>query len=120
MVGQDSRIYILRKRGKGWRPDLVEARRAKPCFAVMIWGCITWHGVDTITAVEGNINAQIYQQILDDSLLPVIAQHFPNDQYIFQDDGTSCTFNLRIHSQKWHNNNDCQRTRTDCEIICYF
>ena len=55
VVGQDSRIYtcIWRKRGEGWRPDLVEARRAKPCFAVMIWGCITWHGVGTITAVEG-------------------------------------------------------------------
>ena len=86
VVGQDSRIYIWRKRGEGWRPDLVEARRAKPCFAVMIWGCITWHGVGTITAVEGNINAQKYQQILDDNLCPVIAQHFPNDQYIFQDD----------------------------------
>ena len=87
MVGQDSRIYILRKRGKGWRPDLVEARRAKPCFSVMIWGCITWHGVGTITAVDqGNINAQKYQQILDDNLWPVIAQHFQNDQYIFQDD----------------------------------
>ena len=86
MVVHDSRIYIWRTRGKGWRPDLVEARRAKPCFSVMIWGCITWHGVGTITAVEGNINAQKYQQILDDNLWPVIAQHFPNDQYIFQDD----------------------------------
>ena len=36
--------------------------------------------VGTITAVEGNINSQKYQQILDDNLWPVIAQHFPNDQ----------------------------------------
>ena len=49
-------------------------------------GCIIWHGIGTSTAVEGNINAQKYQQILDDNLWPVIAQHFPNDQYIFQDD----------------------------------
>ena len=53
----------------------------------MIWGCITWHAVGTITAVEGNINAQKYQQILDDNLWPVITQHFTkNDQYIFKDD----------------------------------
>ena len=86
VLGQDPRIYIWRKRGEGWRPNLVEARRAKPCFAVMIWGCITWHWVGTITAVEGNSNAQKYQQILDDNLWPVIAQRFPYDQYIFQDD----------------------------------
>ena len=49
-------------------------------------GLHTWHGVGKITAVEGNINAQKYQQILDDNLWPVIAQHFQNDQYIFQDD----------------------------------
>ena len=44
-----------------------------------------------ITAVEGNIKAQKYQQILDNNLWPVIARHFPNDRYIFQDD------NARVH-----------------------
>lgn len=28
VVGQNSRVYIWRKRGESWRPDLVEARRA--------------------------------------------------------------------------------------------
>jgi hypothetical protein len=58
-VGQDARIYIWRKRGEGWRPDLVEARRTKPCFSVMFWGCISWQGVGTLSAVEGNINAEL-------------------------------------------------------------
>lgn len=86
VVGQNSRVYIWRKRGEGWRPDLVEARRAKPSYEVMIWGCISWHGVGTITAVNGNINAEKYQQVLNDNLWPVIVRHFPNEQYIFQDD----------------------------------
>ncbi|XP_060565907.1 uncharacterized protein LOC132724940 [Ruditapes philippinarum] len=50
VVGKDSRIYIWRKRGKGWRPDLAGTRRVKPCFELMIWGCITWYGVGTLTA----------------------------------------------------------------------
>lgn len=86
VIGQNSRVYIWRKRGKGWRPDLVEARRAKPSYEVMIWGCISWHGVGTITAVNGNINAEKYQQVLNDDLWPVIVRHFSNEQYIFQDD----------------------------------
>lgn len=52
----------------------------------MIWGCISWHGVGTITAVNGNINAEKYQQVLNDNLWPVIVRHFPKEQYIFQDD----------------------------------
>jgi hypothetical protein len=42
----------------------------------MIWGCVTWEGVGTITAVNGNINAENYQEILDDNLWPVIVRHF--------------------------------------------
>ena len=48
--------------------------------------CITWHGVGTICDVEGNINADKYQEILDNNLWPVLARHFPSGNYIFQDD----------------------------------
>ena len=52
----------------------------------MIWGCISWFGPGTVTAEDGNINAIKYQDILEDHLWPVIAQHFPQAGYIFQDD----------------------------------
>ena len=86
VIGHDSRVYIWRKRGEGWRPDLVEPRNTKPCYEVMIWGCITWHGVGTLTAVNGNINAVKYQEIIDENLWPVLARHFPNGNYELQDD----------------------------------
>lgn len=79
----------------------MEARRTKPSYEVMVWGCISWHGVGTITTVNGNINAEKYQQILNDNLWPVIAQHFPNQQYIFQDDNAPvhhARFQLKILS----------------------
>ena len=60
--------------------------RPRPKFEVMIWGCISWFGPGTVTAVNGNINAIKYQDILEDHLWPVIAQHFPQGGYIFQDD----------------------------------
>ena len=86
VIGRDSRVYVWRKRDEGWRPDLVGPRQSKPCYEVMIWGCISWYGVGTITAVTGNINAEKYQTILDNNLWPVIARHFPDENYIFQDD----------------------------------
>ena len=52
----------------------------------MIWGCISRFGSGTVTAVNGNINAMKYQNILEDHQWPVVAQHFPRGCYIFQDD----------------------------------
>ena len=86
MIGHDSRVYVWRKKDEGWRPDLVTPKQSKPCYEVMVWGCITWGGVGTITSVHGNINAEKYQEILEENLWPVIARHFPAENYIFQQD----------------------------------
>ena len=40
----------------------------------------------TISSVHGNINAEKYQEILDENLWPEIARHFPAGNYIFQQD----------------------------------
>lgn len=58
---------------------------------VMVWGCICWNGVGTLVKVDGIINAHKYEQVLDNHLWPVIARHFPDNSYIFQDD------NARVH-----------------------
>ncbi|CAG2206254.1 unnamed protein product [Mytilus edulis] len=55
-------------------------------YSLMIWGCITYHGVGTITVVEGNINALKYIDIIDNNLWPVVVRHFPDNNYVFQDD----------------------------------
>ena len=76
---------MWRKAGEGLLPDLVK-ERPLPKFEVMIWGYISWFGPGTVTAVDGNINAIKYQDILEDHLWPVNAQYFPQGRYIFQDD----------------------------------
>jgi hypothetical protein len=48
------------------------------CASVMFWGCISYHGVGTLTPVEGNMNTEKYISVLDDNLWPVIARHFSN------------------------------------------
>jgi hypothetical protein len=55
-------------------------------FSVMVWGCICYNGVGTLTKVEGNINANKYISILEDNIWPVIVRHFPGNDYLFQDD----------------------------------
>jgi hypothetical protein len=54
----------------------------------MIWGCITWYGVGTLCKVDGNIDAVKYRDTLDNHLWPVVARHFADKPYRFQDDNS--------------------------------
>ena len=60
VIGNNNRIYIWRKRGEGYRPDLVPSK-ANRKFQVMIWGCICWNGVGTLAKVTCNINSEKYK-----------------------------------------------------------
>ena len=55
--------------------DLIPPRGTRK-FSVMIWGCICWEGVGTLTKVCGNINSEKYVSIVDENIWPVIARHF--------------------------------------------
>ena len=74
-----------KKRATAYRPDLIPPRGTRQ-FSVMIWGCICWEGVGTLTKVCGNINSEKYVSIIDENIWPVIARHFPDNNYFFQDD----------------------------------
>jgi len=52
----------------------------------MLWGCVTDHGVGSLSFINGNITARKYEGILEENPWPVIAQHFPNNNRLFQDD----------------------------------
>ena len=88
-IGQDKRVYVWKMADEGYyRPDLYGDNK-KPKCQVMIWGCISWFGVGTISAIDGTLNSQGYLDILEENVWPVIAKHFPRGDYIFQDDGAS-------------------------------
>ena len=53
---------------------------------IMICGCISYNGVGTMAFRAGNLNAKGYQNILENHLWPVVANYFPSNNFIFQDD----------------------------------
>ena len=63
MIGHDERVYVWRKAGEGWRPDLVN-EGPRPKLIEMIWGCISWFDPGTVTAID----AIKYQDIFEDHL----------------------------------------------------
>ncbi|CAG2224309.1 unnamed protein product [Mytilus edulis] len=92
-IGMDNRVLVWRRPGEEWTPPCLNPGRGSR-LSLMIWGCITYEGVGTITVVTGNINALKYIEIVDNFVWPVIARHFPADNYIYQDD------NAPVHRAK--------------------
>ena len=54
--------------------------------------------------MNGTINAEKYISILDDQLWPVIARHFPDNSYTFQDDNAP-VHHARVVERYKHQNN---------------
>ena len=85
VLSDEKKVYVWRRSDEAHNPQLVcPASRRK--ISLMIWGCVTYDGVGTLTPVNGTIDAQAYINILDDNLWPVIAKNFADKPYVFQDD----------------------------------
>jgi hypothetical protein len=56
----------------------------------MVWGCLTYHGVDTSAKINGNMNSVTYIETLNNNLWQVVAKHFGNTPHLFQDDNAPC------------------------------
>ena len=85
VIGKNNKICIWRKDSEVDDPHVI-SRAPRGRVSLMVWGCMCFAGVGTLTDVEGIINAQKYINIIDNNLWPVIARHFPNENYIFMDD----------------------------------
>lgn len=108
VIGNNNKVYVWRKADEKFNPQLVcPAPRRR--LSIMIWGCVCFQGVGTLTDVQGNINAKKYLQIIENNIWPVIARHFPNNDYIFMDD------NAPVHRAKivkdYVNNNNINTTK---------
>ena len=69
----------------------------------MIWGCIFYDGVGTLTAVEGNINSAKYIDILDKNLWPVVVWYFEGKENLFMDDNAPVHRALSVENYKDQN-----------------
>lgn len=62
-VGVNKRVLVWRRPGEQWTPPCLNPGHGTR-ISLMIWGCITYEGMGTITIVNGNINAANYIDIL--------------------------------------------------------
>ena len=68
----DGRVRVWRDNGDAMLPRNPVCLRRRSNVPVMVWGCVTVHGVGELVVVNGNINHQVYINVLDENLLQAI------------------------------------------------
>jgi hypothetical protein len=106
MLGRNGKVYDWRKPDERFRPDCLGQLDdfETTCRAsFMFWGCITYYGVGTLVAIDGNMNTDKYISVLDDNLWPIVVRHFSDRPWIFQKDNAPCHVSLRANQWKEEN-----------------
>ena len=62
-LGMDNRVLIWRRPDEKWTPPCLNPGRGVR-VSLIIWGCITYEGVGTLTVVDGNTPVLMPKNIL--------------------------------------------------------
>ena len=99
-LGSDGRKWVWKQVGEGLSDRLVEGTTKFGGGNVMMWGCMCWEGIGYATRIEGRMDAELYEAILEDELQATLEQFGKNPQdIIFQQDNDPKHTSRR--AQRW-------------------
>lgn len=106
LLKPDGCIKVWRKSSEIWRSECLGyvAMNPSTTLKMMVWGCLTYYGVGTLATVVGNMNSEKYISTLDNNLWQIVAKHFSDKPYFFQDDNAPCHRSRAV--EEWKRQND--------------
>jgi transposase len=85
--GSDGRIWVWKKAQEKLSKRLIKPTVKFGGGSLMIWGCMTAHGVGYMCRIDGRMDGELYRSILDDYLHETVDYyHMDHDNFIFQQD----------------------------------
>ena len=96
VIEEPKRAKIWRKSGEKYSHHDHNASSSQKNICVMMWGCITGSGIGSLTQVKGAINSEKYVSVLENNLIPVIAEKYEWQSFFFH--GGQCKTSYgRLH-----------------------
>lgn len=90
LFGSDGNKYVRRRKGERYNENCT-LKTVKHSPYVMVWGCITYHGVGELLILRGSVNTEKYLKIIRDGAYPTILEVSRLlTQPLFQDDNARC------------------------------
>lgn len=85
--GSDGRVWCWKHTGEILSNRTTQATVKHGGGSLMVWGCMTAHGIGYMTKIEGNLDAELYCNILRDELMQTLKYYdLRADDIIFQQD----------------------------------
>lgn len=91
-----NRIMLRRTTEEKYSPECIIERTRKGSGSVGIWACMTYDGVKFFTLFHGRLNAERYEDILENNLVPTLDLIGEKEHSIFQQDNAPCHSANRI------------------------
>lgn len=105
LQGSDGRERTFRKIGEPLRDHNITQTKKFGGGSIMVWGCMLSSGVGYLCRIDGGVNAEIYEGILDDELMHTIDWYgLDKSNIIFQNDNASSHTASSI--KKWFKRNE--------------
>ena len=94
VIWSDESPFVLRHGGRFrvWRLHnerydlMVTKATVKHTKKINVWGCFAAHGIGRICRVEGILEQNQFNDILEEQLIPSTEELFPDGHYVFQQD----------------------------------
>ena len=68
LFGSDGRKWVWKPQGEGLSARTVQGTLKFGGGNIMMWGCMSWEGVGYACKIDGNMDAELYVNILEDDV----------------------------------------------------
>lgn len=95
LFGSDGKHYVRRHIGERLNPKCVKKSVKGGGGSVMVWGMFSAAGVGPLVQLHGRVNANVYQNLLQQHMVPYLRSS-PNQPAVFMQDNAPCHTAKRV------------------------